>query len=84
MAKEEFWRLKENQLNLKRETKTEKKNKPYEVVNLKSENEVSLKETIKEMGEKTWICLKKKKFNWSQELREENKDEKRKKCWKYR
>jgi hypothetical protein len=30
-------------------------------VNLKSENEVSLKKTIKEMGEKTWICLKKKK-----------------------
>jgi hypothetical protein len=38
-----FWRLKQDQLKLKRESKTKETNKPFEVMSLKSENKVSLK-----------------------------------------
>jgi len=46
--KKKFWRLKQDQLKLKRESKTKETNKPFEVMSLKSENKVSLKEKIKE------------------------------------
>jgi hypothetical protein len=44
--------LKEDQLKLKRESKTKETNKLYEVASLKSESKVSLKKK-KEMREKT-------------------------------
>ena len=79
-----FWRLKQDQLKLKRESKTKETNKPFEVMSLKSENKVSLKKKIREEREKNKIWLRVKKGQLSQEWREENKDEKRKECKKYR
>jgi len=42
--KKELWKLKQDQLKLKRENKIEEIDKPYEVMSFKSENKVSLKE----------------------------------------
>jgi hypothetical protein len=53
-------------------------------MSLKSENKVSLKKKIREEREKNKIWLRVKKGQLSQEWREENKDEKRKECKKYR
>ena len=47
MAKRELWKLKQDQLKLKRENKVEETDKPYEVVSFKSENKMSLKERIR-------------------------------------
>jgi hypothetical protein len=47
LAKRELWKLKQDQLKLKRENKVEETNKPYEVVSFKSENKMSLKERIR-------------------------------------
>jgi hypothetical protein len=48
LVKKIFWRLKQDQLKLKRESKTKETNKPFEVMSLKSENKVSLKKKIRE------------------------------------
>jgi hypothetical protein len=47
LAKRELWKLKQDQLKLKRENKVEETDKPYEVVSFKSENKMSLKERIR-------------------------------------
>jgi len=76
--------LKQDQLKLKRERKTKEINKPSGVMSLTSENKVNIKERIKEKRKDSDSATGEMKVNWSKEWREENKDEKRRECTKYR
>ena len=78
-----IWRLKQDQLKLKRESKTKKTNKSFEFMSLKSENNMNLKEKIRDERKDLNLATEEKK-SIEREWRKENKDDKRKECIKYR